>query len=109
MASLRLARSGWCPLYDELTLSYPQLVLPLADSHPHPADAQTRWGSVIAGLSDVGIWRRTLTDGRRRAVRLAVAWPRGVTSWQRAAMDAEPDRLAEFLNAEPIREDWDPR
>ena len=47
------------PLYDELPLSYPRLSFPLAAGHPHPPDADLRWGSVIAGLGNVGVWRRT--------------------------------------------------
>lgn len=94
------------PLYDELTLSYLRLGFPLADRHPHPPDADTRWGSVIAGLTDVGVWRRTLTGGRRRRVRTAVELAPGTGSAQRVAVDVELDRLAAFLQAEPVEEEW---
>lgn len=97
------------PLYDELTLSYPRLGFPLAAGHPHPPDADLRWGSVLAGLTNVGVWRRTVVEGRRRTVRVAAALAPGTTTAQRAAVDAELDRLAEFLDADPVREEWDGR
>ena len=87
------------PLYDELPLSYPRLNFPLAAGHPHPPDADLRWGSVKAGLVNVGVWRRTMVDGRRRTVRVAAALAPETTARQRAAVDAELDRLAEFLDA----------
>ena len=97
------------PLYDELTLSYPRLGFPLATGHPHPPDADLRWGSVLAGLTSVGVWRRTIVEGRRRTVRVAAALAPGTTAAQRVAVDAELDRLAEFLDAEAVREEWDGR
>ncbi|HEY5785310.1 MAG TPA: winged helix DNA-binding domain-containing protein [Microlunatus sp.] len=97
------------PLYDELPLSYPRLNFPLAVGHPHPPDADLRWGSVNAGLVNVGVWRRTIVDGRRRTVRVAAALAPGTSAHQRAAVDGEVDRLAQFLDAEPIREEWNGR
>ena len=97
------------PLYDELPLSYPRLNFPLAAGHPHPPDDDLRWGSVIAGLTNVGVWRRTMVDGRRRTVRVAAALAPGTTARQRAAVDTELDRLAQFLDAEPVREEWNGR
>ena len=97
------------PLYDELPLSYPRLNFPLAAGHPHPPDADLRWGSVIAGLTNVGVWRRTTVEGRRRAVRVSAVLAPGTTARQRAAVDTELDRLAAFLDAEPTREEWDGR
>jgi hypothetical protein len=97
------------PLYDELPLSHPRLSFPLAPGHPHPPDADLRWGSVLAGLANVGVWRRTIVDGRRRTVRVAAALAPGTTARERAAVDTELDRLAQFLDAEPVREEWDGR
>ena len=97
------------PLYDELPLSYPRLTFPLAAGHPHPPDDDLRWGSVLAGLTNVGVWRRTIVEGRRRTVRVAAALAPDTTAARRAAVDAELDRLAEFLDAEPVREEWSGR
>jgi winged helix DNA-binding protein len=97
------------PLYDELPLSYPRLSFPLAAGHPHPPDDDLRWGSVIAGLANVGVWRRTIVDGRRRTVRVSAAMAPGTTARQRAAVDTELERLAAFLDAEPVREEWNGR
>ncbi len=97
------------PLYDELPLSYPRLNFPLASGHPHPPDADLRWGSVLAGLVNVGVWRRTIVDGRRRTVRVSAALAPGTTARQRAAVDTELERLAAFLDAEPVREEWNRR
>jgi hypothetical protein len=97
------------PLYDELPLSYPRLSFPLAAGHPHPPDDDLRWGSVIAGLVNVGVWRRTIVDGRRRTVRVSAALAPGTTARQRAAVDTELERLAAFLDAEPVREEWNRR
>ncbi|HVK34402.1 MAG TPA: winged helix DNA-binding domain-containing protein [Microlunatus sp.] len=97
------------PLYDELPLSYPRLSFPMAAGHPHPPDDDLRWGSVIAGLGNVGVWRRTIVDGRRRTVRVSAALAPGTTARQRAAVDTELGRLAAFLDAEPVREEWNRR
>ena len=98
------------PLYDELPLSYPRLNFPLAAGHPHPPDADLRWGSVIAGTGQRG--SVAADDGRGSTAcgpgrRLALA--PGTTARQRAAVDTELDRLAAFLDAEPTREEWDGR
>jgi hypothetical protein len=94
------------PLYDELTLSYPRLNLPTTTGHPHPPDDDLRWGAVIAELANVGLWRRTMVDGRRRAVRLATTLDPVISADRRVAVERELDRLAAFLQAEPVREDW---
>ena len=94
------------PLYDELTLSYPRLGFPLSPGHPHPPDEDLRWGAVIADLTNVGLWRRTLADGRRRSVSLANTLDPAISTNRRAAVDTELDRLATFLEAEPVKEDW---
>lgn len=97
------------PLYDELPLSYPRLSFPLAAGHPHPPDDDLRWGSVLAGLTNVGVWRRTIVEGRRRTVRVAAALAPDTTTARRADVGAELDRLADFLGAVPVREEWDGR
>jgi hypothetical protein len=97
------------PLYDELPLSYPRLSFPLAAGHPHPPDDDLRWGSVIAGLANVGVWRRTIVDGRRRTVRVSAALAPGTSARERSAADTELERLAAFLDAEPVREEWNRR
>jgi hypothetical protein len=97
------------PLYDELPLSYPRLSFPLAAGHPHPPDDDLRWGSVLADLTNVGVWRRTIVEGRRRTVRVAALLAPDTTTARRAAVDAELDRLAEFLDADPVREEWSGR
>jgi len=97
------------PLYDELPLSYPRLNFPLAAGHPHPPDDDLRWGSVLVDLTNVGVWRRTIVEGRRRTVRVAAALAPDTTTARRAAVDAELDRLAEFLDADPVREEWSGR
>lgn len=93
------------PLYDELTLSYPRLSFPLAEDHPHPPTEDVLWGAVIAGLTNVGLWRRTISADRR-SVRLATTLSARLSGRDRAAVDSELDRLAAFLGAEPVREDW---
>ncbi|HEU5485763.1 MAG TPA: winged helix DNA-binding domain-containing protein [Microlunatus sp.] len=94
------------PLYDELTLSYPRLSFRISDTHPHPPDTDVLWGSVIADLTNVGLWRRTMVDGRRRRVRLATTLEPGTSADRRAAVEVELDRLAAFLRAERVEEDW---
>ena len=94
------------PLYDELTLNYPRLNFPLSPHHPHPPGEDVRWGSVIAGLANVGLWRRTLVDGRRRSVRLATTLDPTISPNRRVAVGHELDRLASFLQAEIVGEDW---
>lgn len=94
------------PLYDELTLSYPRLNFPISPHHPHPPGDDLRWGSVIAGLTNVGLWRRTLVDGRRRSVRLATTLDPTISPDRRVAVGIELDRLAGFLQAEIVGEDW---
>ena len=58
----------------------PAAELPSRAGHPHPPDADLRWGSVMAGLANVGLWRRTMVDGRRRTVRVAAALDPGTTA-----------------------------
>jgi hypothetical protein len=94
------------PLYDELTLSYPRLSFPISARHPHPPDDDLRWGSVIADLTNVGLWRRTVVDGRRPKVRLAATVDPITSPIRRVAVEAELDRMATFLQAEPVKEDW---
>jgi hypothetical protein len=94
------------PLYDELTLSYPRLNFEISAGHPHPPDADVLWGSVIAELTNVGLWRRTMVDGRSPKVRLASTLDPNTSSIRRVAVEHELDRLAAFLQAEPVREDW---
>jgi hypothetical protein len=55
------------------------------------------------------VWRRTIVEGRRRTVRVAAALAPDTTTARRAAVDAELDRLAEFLDADPVREEWSGR
>jgi hypothetical protein len=94
------------PLYDEISLSYPRLGYPVTAGHPHPPDAEVLWGSVIAELSNIGLWRRTVVDGRRRGVRLATTLDPATSPDRRVAVAVELDRLAAFLQADPVREDW---
>lgn len=94
------------PLYDELTLSYPRLNFPTSAGHPHPPDADLMWGGVLADLTNVGLWRRTVVDGRRRRVRLASTLDPAISDDRRVAVRAELDRLATFLQAEPVEEEW---
>lgn len=94
------------PLYDELTLSYPRLNFPVSPGHPHPPGEDVRWGSVIAGLTNIGLWKRTLVDGRRRSVRLATTLDPTISPDRRVAVGIELDRLAGFLQAEIVGEDW---
>lgn len=94
------------PLYDELTLSYPRIRFPTSVGHPHAPADDLRWGSVIADLTNVGLWRRTLGAGRRRSVSLATTLDPAISTIRRVAVDAELDRLATFLEAEPVKEAW---
>jgi hypothetical protein len=64
---------------------------------------------VIAGLANVGVWRRTIVDGRRRTVRVSAALAPGTSARERSAADTELERLAAFLDAEPVREEWNRR
>jgi hypothetical protein len=94
------------PLYDELTLSYPRTNFGTSDGHPHPPDADVLWGSVITDLRNVGLWRRTMVDGRHRRVRLATTLDPAISADRRVAVELELARLAAFLQAEPVEEDW---
>jgi hypothetical protein len=84
------------PLYDEVTLSYPQLNFPLAVGHPHPPDADLFVGSVVLERVNVGTWRRTVR-GRKVLVetRLARVSDEGGSAVARAV-----DELATFLGRE---------
>ena len=62
------------PLYDELTLSYPQLNFPQADGHPHRPGEDRFVGSVIIDQVNVGTWRRTV---RSRSVLIEIALAAG--------------------------------
>lgn len=87
-------RAWLLPLYDELTLSYPQLNFEVAVGHPHPSGADRFVGSVIDGVHDVGLWKRTVS-GRRVGVSTWLA--PGLPPTARAAVDRERSRLAGFL------------
>ena len=82
------------PLYDELTLTYPQLNFPLADRHPHRPGDDLFVGSVIINQTNVGTWRRTV---RPRSVLIEIALAPGLGQQARdQAADAAAE-LARFL------------
>ena len=82
------------PLYDELTLTYPQLNFPLADRHPHRPGDDLFVGSVIINQTNVGTWRRTV---RPRSVLIEIALAPGLGGQARdQAADAAAE-LARFL------------
>ena len=83
------------PLYDELTLSYPQLNFPLADRHPHRPGEDLFVGSVIIGQVNVGTWRRTV---RGRSVLIEITLAPGLDPQARDQAAAAAARLAEFLD-----------
>ncbi|MET1006455.1 MAG: winged helix DNA-binding domain-containing protein [Propionibacteriaceae bacterium] len=85
------------PLYDEATLSYPQLNFPLATGHPHPPDMDTFIGSVVVDAVNVGTWRRTV---KGRKVLVETALTPGLSARGRDAVDAAVIRLAGFLGKE---------
>ena len=92
-----IGRAMLLPLYDELTLSYPKINFGRAELHPHQPGADRFVGSVIVDKIDVGTWRRTVKD-QKLIMELALA--PGVDADQRAAVEAEANRLAGFLGKE---------
>ena len=82
------------PLYDELTLTYPQLNFPLADRHPHPPGEDFFVGAVIIGQANVGTWRRTVR-GRSVLIEIRLAPGLGPRAEDQAAEAAA--KLSEFL------------
>lgn len=82
------------PLYDEVTLSYPDLTFPTAPGHPQPPGTDSFVGSVVCDGINVGTWRRAV-KGPRVEVRLALAT--GVGPDQRHAAAEAAERLAAFL------------
>lgn len=83
-------------LYDEATLTYPRLGFPVDPAHPEPPGLESRFGPVLAGLRDVGIWRRAGT-GRGATVEVAVS--PGLSGPEREAVEGQRARLARFLGA----------
>ena len=82
------------PLYDEVTLSYPQLNFPVAPGHPHPPGMDLFVGSVIVDTVNVGIWRRTV---RGRKVQVETRLARDVSASGRSAVAEAVEALAAFL------------
>jgi hypothetical protein len=82
------------PLYDEATLSYPQLNFPAARGHPHPPGEDLFVGSVVVDQVNVGTWRRTV-KGRTLVLELALA--PGVDAARWSAIRDAARRLAGFL------------
>ena len=83
------------PLYDELTLSYPQLNFPLADRHPHRPGEDLFVGSVIIDQVNAGTWRRTV---RGRSVLIEITLAPGLDPQAQGHAAAAAARLAEFLD-----------
>jgi hypothetical protein len=83
------------PLYDEATLSYPQLNFPLAPGHPHPPGTDLFVGSVILDAVNVGTWRRTV---RGRTVQVETRLAGGVSAAGRSAVAEAVAALASFLD-----------
>jgi Winged helix DNA-binding domain len=81
------------PLYDELTLSYPLINFPQADSHPHPPGEDLFVGCVIIAETNVGTWRRTV-QGRKMIMEVALA--PGVMVSSGALVEAAAGKLAAF-------------
>jgi hypothetical protein len=81
------------PLYDELTLSYPLINFPQADSHPHPPGEDLFVGCVIIAETNVGTWRRTV-QGRKMIMEVALA--PGVMASSGALVEAAAGKLAAF-------------
>jgi hypothetical protein len=92
----RGSRALLVPLYDELTLSYPQLRFPVAAGHPHPPDTDLFVGSVLYDATNVGTWRRTV-QGRKVVVETSLAGEVG--SEGRTAVDAAATRMAHFIGS----------
>lgn len=82
------------PLYDEATLTYPQLGVPQAADHPHVAGSDLVVGRVVVDAVDVGLWRREV-KGRRVEVALDLA--PGAGSRVRRLATGAAERLAAFL------------
>ena len=85
------------PLYDEVTLSYPAINFPQANSHPHPPGADLFVGCVILAETNVGLWRRTLQS---RKIIMEVTLARGVDSKSRRLIEAAAADLAAFTGKE---------
>jgi hypothetical protein len=85
------------PLFDEVSLSYPQLNFPVVPGHPHPPGPELHVGSVLLDTENVGTWRRTV-QGRRVTVETDLAPGLGAAAEE--AVVAAVRRLAGFLGRE---------
>jgi hypothetical protein len=86
------------PLYDEATLTYPQLNFPAVQGHPHQPGMDLFVGSVILGERNVGTWRRAIA-GKTLTIDTHLA--PGLDEMHLAAVAAAVDRLRVFLGHEP--------
>ncbi|HLS44392.1 MAG TPA: winged helix DNA-binding domain-containing protein [Ornithinicoccus sp.] len=81
------------PVYDEVVLTYPRVVFPAPVDHPHAASADPFWAPVVVDRTDVGLWKRTLSDGRVLVeTRLAAS----VDHDQRALVRIAAQQMADF-------------
>ena len=85
------------PLYDELPLSYRDLVHPRPPDHPHQPGTDQFVGSVVAGGADLGTWRREV---RGRVVEVALDLAPSTPEELRAGAEEQARRLAVFLGRE---------
>ncbi|MBA3529229.1 MAG: winged helix DNA-binding domain-containing protein [Propionibacteriaceae bacterium] len=85
------------PLYDEVTLSYPEINFEVAAGHPHQPGMDLFIGSVIIEETNVGTWRRTV---RGRKVIIETHLTPLLSSSQRSAVADAVVRLADFLGLE---------
>jgi hypothetical protein len=88
------ARTLLLPLYDELTLTYPQLNFPTVDGHPHRPGDDLFVGSVIIDQANVGTWRRTV---RGRWVLMEIALTPKLGPQARDQVAEAAAKLARFL------------
>ena len=79
--------------YDEVTLTYPTVGFPSAESVPEPEDFPW-YTAVVVDETRVGTWRRTV---RRDRVVVETLLAPGTTPRQHDLVDAAVERLGQFL------------
>jgi hypothetical protein len=85
------------PVYDEAVLTYPRHRFPAVPDHPRGGRPDPFWAPVVAGLRDVGVWKRTVARDR---VVVQVELAPSLGPDDRAAVREAAGRLASFLARE---------
>lgn len=82
------------PVYDEAVLTYPAVTFEKAPGHPLEGRTDPFWATAVAGLRNVGTWKRVVGSG---SVRVEAHLASSATGAERSAVDTAAARLARFL------------